>query len=434
MSFALGTYRDHPIEPRKRLLLQMSRLGYEFDQKLRHAFELAASKPDIRPEDEGLPDSYITLALYRSNTVLSRLVNLQERRYNLFHEYKRAPRCSLDEVVPGHKLAGVLNEAIADLGEGNKVIGVGHFLRAVVRLTLDQPAYDLGEFGFGGQVSHNTFSAETLLWGLGHTAWTPISKAPELKVILDNLDSRHPIEDHEYLLTMENGRIIFRPTSILDPFSLARAKGPPVQQLAVMPHFTDKYGGFYTSEILELEDMINSRVTREADLQHFFEQHPSFLRLWDFRDVYSQVVLTREEDGELIPDFLLIDQDLQQATVVDLKLPQKHIAVGTKNRRHFSQAVEEAKAQLRQYQSWFDDRHNRLKLRDRFGLEIYRPRLAMVIGRSSAFSDEVERQRLIATSPDVQVVTYDDIAERAKRRLLLIAEAERSGTAKGDAQ
>lgn len=412
------------IEPRRPLMRQMASCGLEFDQKLRHAFELAASKPDVRPEDDGLPDSYITLALYRTNTVLTRLVDLKERRLNLFHEYKLAPPCPVEEIRPGHKLARVLNEAISSLGNA-RVIGVGHFLRAVVRLTLDEPAHDVSYLGFRDQVIHNTFSAETILWGLGHTAWTPVSKAPELKQILDNLDGRHPVEDHEYLLTVEQGRVVFRPTSILDPYDVTRTQGPPVRRLAILPHFAGNYGGFRTDEILELEDLVNSVATSESDLQRFFERHPAFLRMWDFREVYPQIVLTREDGDELIPDFLLIDPELQHATIVDLKLPTTKITVGTKNRRRFSQAIEEAKAQLRTYQSWFDDRHNRLRLKDRFGLEIYRPRLAVVIGRSSSFLDELERQRLSSTALDVQVVTYDDIAERAKRRLFLIGEAER---------
>jgi hypothetical protein len=424
MYFIPGTYRDRPIEPRKPLMRQMAQSGLEFDQKLRHAFELAASKPDIQPEDDGLPDSYVTLALYRTNTVLSRMVDLQQRRLNLFHDYKLAPPCPLDDVVPGQRLAGVLNEAVSELA-GAKVIGVGHFLRAIVRLTLDQSAHDVGYLGFPGQVVHNTFSAETLLWGLGHTAWTPVSKAPELKVILENLDRRHPIDDHEYLMTREGGRLVFRPTSVLDPFDVARKEGQPARRLAVLPHFAQNYGGFQPSDILAFEDLINSKKSREVDLQKFLERHPAFLRLWDFRDVYPQVVLTREQDGELIPDFLLVDPALQQATIVDLKLPMKKVAVGAKDRRHFSQAVEEAIAQLRMYQAWFDDPHNRSNLKERFGLEIYRPRLAVVIGRSSSFADEMDRQRLVASTPDVQVVTYDDISERAKRRLVLVAGAER---------
>lgn len=403
---------------------QMAQCGLEFDQKLLHAFRLAASRPDVDPEDDGLPDSYITLALYRTNTILSRIVDLQEQRLNLFHDYKLAPPCPLDDVVPGEKLAGVLNEAITEIGEGS-VIGVGHFLRAIVRLTLDQPAHDVAYLGFRDQVIHNTFSAETILWGLGHTAWTPVSKAPEFRQILENLDGRHPIDDNEYLLTIDQGRLVFRPTTILDPFDVARPDGSPVRRLAVLPHFAESYGGFRAAEILELEDMINSKSTSEADLQRFFEHHPAFLRLWEFRDVYPQVVLTRDDHGDLIPDFMLIDPELQKATIVDLKMPVKRVAVGTRNRRRFSQAVEEARAQLLTYQNWFDDRSNRLKLKDRFGLDIYRPRLAVIIGRSSSFTDEIERQRLVHSSPDVQVVTYDDIAECAKRRLYLVARAER---------
>lgn len=403
---------------------QLAQCGLEVDQKLHHAFTLAASKPDIRPEDDGLPDSYITLALYRTNTILSRMIDLQERRLNLFHDYKLAPPCPLDEVVAGEKLADVLNESITLLGD-KKTLGVGHFLRAIVKLTLDQDAHDVSYLGFHDQVIHNTFSAETILWGLGHTAWTPVSKAPELRLILENLDGRYPIEDHEYLLTLDHDHLVFRPTSILDTYNIARVEGPPVKRLAVLPHLEGNYGGFRAAEILELEDLINSKSTKEKDLQKFFENHQAFSRLWDFRDVYPQIVLTREDDGELIPDFLLVDPALQRATIVDLKMPKKKVTIGTKNRRRFSAAVEEAIAQLRLYKDWFEDRHNRMKLKELCGLEIYRPRLAVIIGRASSFIDEVERQRLAASSPDIQVVTYDDIAEKAKRRLLLIAGAQR---------
>jgi hypothetical protein len=67
----------------KPLLRQMRDQGLEFDQLLRRALEASASNPDIDPEDEGFPDSYLTLALYRLNTTLTRVVDLDESRYNL---------------------------------------------------------------------------------------------------------------------------------------------------------------------------------------------------------------------------------------------------------------------------------------------------------------------------------------------------------------
>jgi hypothetical protein len=400
-------------------------MGLGFDQKLRHAFDMSASRPDVKPEDTGLPDSYITLALYRSDTVLTRIVELQDRRFNIFHEYKKAPPCPPDEVIPGRKLCGVLNEAIRMMGDG-KTIGAGHFLRSVVKMTLDWEPCDLKYLGFsGGGVIHNTFSAETILWGLGYDAWTPISKAPELRTILENLDARDPIEDHQYLLMMEGARLVFRPTSILNSYHMTSSNNRTCQRLAVLPHLRDTYGGFRASEILELEDLINSPAAQEADLQRFFERHPAFFRTWGYRDVFPQVCLSHDGEGDLIPDFVLVDPDLQRAMVLDLKLPQKKVIVGTKNRTRFSSAVQEAMAQLLKYRDWFEDTRNRASLKDRFGLELYRPRLAVVIGRSRDFADEVQRQRLASQRHDFDVVTYDDISSQAKRRLLLIGSANR---------
>ena len=75
----------------KPLLQQFREQNLEFDQMLRRALEVSASRPDIKPEDEGFPDSYLTLALYRLNTILTRTVNLDQTRYNIFHDYRRSP-------------------------------------------------------------------------------------------------------------------------------------------------------------------------------------------------------------------------------------------------------------------------------------------------------------------------------------------------------
>jgi len=53
-------------------------------------------------------------------------------------------------------------------------------------------------------------------------------------------------------------------------------------------------------------------------------------------------------------------------------------------------------------------------------MEVYEPKLIVVIGRSSEFVDEVDRQRLAADHPDIEVVTYDDLVEYAQRRRMLL--------------
>lgn len=406
----------------KPLLAELKRNGLGFDQKLMRALQASASKPKLDPEDFGFPDSYLTLALYRLNSILTRVVELDEKRYNLFHEYRLAPSCSPERVVPGNRLCWVLDKA-AELAAPGKTIGVGHFVRAVVSLTLDEEAEPA--YGFPGQVLHNTFSAETLLWGLGYTAWTPISKAPEIQDILRALDGRNPIDDVQYLLAVEGKRLVFRSTSLLDPYQMRRDSGLSVQRVAVLTHLKDEYAASTADEVLELEDLINNPRVKEPELQRFFEQHPQFLRIWDQREVYPQVYLTREGDGPLVPDFLLLDRELQRATVVDLKLPSARIVVRKRNRERFSSLITEARAQLIEYRDWFEDAHNRRKLKERFGMEIFRPRLGVIIGRSDSFRDEFDRQKLASGTADIEIAPYDDIVRHAQRRLALLRGAPR---------
>lgn len=400
------------------LLLQLNEKGLEFDQLLSRALEISASKPDISREDTGFPDSYLTLALYRLNSILTRIVYLDDQRFNLFHEYKLAPPCAPSDVIPGHRLCRVL-DAARSLAEPENVIGVGHFLRAIVTLSLDEPAWE-----YMGGTFHNTFSVETLLWGLGHSAWTSLQEAPEVVGILETLSAREPINDQQYMLTAERGRIIFRPISILDPYRMAD-KAHPRNRLGVLTHFSDGYSTFRPTHIMELEDLINNQRTKESDLQSFFERNPNLMRLWEYRDVYPEVYLTREEDGDLIPDFILVDPDLQKAMIIDLKLPQQRIVVGTKNRRRLSAPVQEARSQLLRYRDWFEESHNRTNIKERFGMQIYRPRLGVIIGRGDEFVSEFERQQIVSDNKDIEIVTYDDVVELAKRRLMLIQRAPR---------
>jgi hypothetical protein len=59
-------------------------------------------------------------------------------------------------------------------------------------------------------------------------------------------------------------------------------------------------------------------------------------------------------------------------------------------------------------------------LKDKVGMEIYNPRLMVVIGRSSEFRDEIERASLRADNPDIEIATYDDILNFAKNRTVFI--------------
>ena len=397
------------------LLAQLERRGLQFDQQMRRALEVSATRDFDEPEDVGFSDAFLTMALYRLNTPLTRLLDLDESALNIYHDYRFSTRCPADEVVPGWHLLAVLNEAAAAAANG--VIGVGHYLGAVAELGLAER----GEPGTT-QWTHDIFSVEALLAGTGRSLISKIDDAPEVVEALTSLQGENRVQDHEYLLTEERGRVVFRPRSFLGSFQiLSQREGG--SQLAYLNHPGDPYTPFTPPALLELEDLINSKSAKEKDLQAFFERNPHLLRLWEYRDVHPHVVLTHEDEGDLIPDFMLVDPELQKAMVLDLKLPHKRVVVGSKNRRHLAAPVQEAIAQVRRYGQWFEERGNRAKLKKRFGLEVYRPRLAVVIGRTCDFETAFERQALTDQSTGVKIVTYDDVATLARRRLTMVREA-----------
>jgi hypothetical protein len=175
-------------------------------------------------------------------------------------------------------------------------------------------------------------------------------------------------------------------------------------------------GLFTSDQIAELQELINSSSCKESDLQKFFQKHPQFLSRWDLPAILPQVHLPRSDDGDLIPDFLLCSPERHRAALVDLKLPGEKLVRRQKNRLRWSGAIVEAKAQLTEYRRWFDDPSHRQLLLPQAGMQIYRPSLAVIIGRFSEFADPLDRQKLNDDMQDIEIITYDEISDWAEKR------------------
>jgi cold shock CspA family protein len=170
-------------------------------------------------------------------------------------------------------------------------------------------------------------------------------------------------------------------------------------------------------EIDAFEDLVNTRGVSENALQTFLASHPHFLTGDDYASASSHIVLEREHDGPLIPDFVLKPHDPEGlADLVELKLPSAKLLIEKQNRVRLSAAVFEACAQLRAYSDYFESEDRRLAVADRFGIKVFRPRLYIVIGRRGKYDPAQFR----AAERDLQsftVRTYDDLIERARARL-----------------
>jgi hypothetical protein len=167
----------------------------------------------------------------------------------------------------------------------------------------------------------------------------------------------------------------------------------------------------------ELEYLINDSKSKEKDFQNFFEKHPDFIKTDEYRQVHSQVILTKNEHETYIPDFVLepVSQKLL-CDILELKLPSAKIFSLSKRRMRFSSAVFEVIAQLREYSMFFDEEVNRQKIYEKYGFSAFKPKMFVIIGRRGDLSP-IDVRKMEADIPNIILRTYDDIAEKAKARI-----------------
>jgi hypothetical protein len=114
--------------------------------------------------------------------------------------------------------------------------------------------------------------------------------------------------------------------------------------------------------------------------------------------------------------------------IAELKLPLEKIVQGRPARRGLAAAVRWGMDQLRTYREYFLDTQLAMRFRQRHGLEVYYPRLTLIIGRDRAFGTYLERQRL--SPPEVRLLTYDDVLRVAKHRALVLPFVEEAAALK----
>ena len=172
--------------------------------------------------------------------------------------------------------------------------------------------------------------------------------------------------------------------------------------------------------VLEFESLLNDPKTPELEFQRFFERNPEFLMTDEHVAVRPGFSLTggSEDYFGLRPDFLLQRRDVPFWDIAELKLPSAKMVRGRAQRRGWAAAVHSALDQLREYRRYFEDPELARQVREKMGVEVYYPRLTLVIGRDAAFGSYQERQKLVP--PEARILTYDDVLRLAKHRSLVL--------------
>ena len=167
----------------------------------------------------------------------------------------------------------------------------------------------------------------------------------------------------------------------------------------------------------ELEALVNDPTAKERDFQDFFERNPNFLLNDEYKTAHPHMVLAKDDVEVLVPDFVLepVDQS-SLCDLLELKLPSANVFVLKKRRMHYSGAVIEACAQLREYGAFFDEQKNRNRVYEEYGLQAFKPRMFVIIGRRGDAS-AIDVRKMESDVPRLRLITYDDLISRMKARV-----------------
>jgi hypothetical protein len=180
--------------------------------------------------------------------------------------------------------------------------------------------------------------------------------------------------------------------------------------------------------LLQFEALLGDPEAPESEFQRFFEEYPEYLMSDEYIAVRPGILLSGSGDFDLKPDFFLQRRDAPLWDIAELKLPLEKIVQGRPARRGLAAAVRWGMDQLRTYREYFLDTQLAMRFRQRHGLEVYYPRLTLIIGRDRAFGTYLERQRL--SPPEVRLLTYDDVLRVAKHRALVLPFVEEAAALK----
>jgi Domain of unknown function (DUF4263) len=157
------------------------------------------------------------------------------------------------------------------------------------------------------------------------------------------------------------------------------------------------------SLIEEFEALVDASLP-EADYQAFLEENPVFL------DPLAAEILNRRKLGlELITDFVIRRHD-SQYVVVEIEKPQDRVFTAGND---FTAQFSHASGQVLDFQGWVAE-NIAYAQRPMPGIE--NPKGLLIMGRRRDMSREGEAKlrRWIANSKHIEVLTFDDLARRAR--------------------
>lgn len=218
------------------------------------------------------------------------------------------------------------------------------------------------------------------------------------------------ISDDSYLvLSYANGKFVIKQQSSNGTVILS--DGISTTNGLFFPYFTST-----TAAITELEDLINTPNISEDELQKFLEKHPELILEDDYENAIPQARIVTENDS-WEADFVLVPFNQNNfCKIVELKLPEEKTEMKPKNGHlHIGHKLVAALQQIRDYHDAFYNDDTRNRFRERYGKNVYRPDLQLIIGRKGDF--QLKRNYLdLQKKENVKIMDWDSFLAKQKRK------------------
>ena len=169
-----------------------------------------------------------------------------------------------------------------------------------------------------------------------------------------------------------------------------------------------------SEKLAQFEELLNSRGTKEKDIQQFLRTTPEILFSLDDRycELRPHVCLYDSTGKRLIPDFMVCLEPERTWDIFELKMPYDAITVQSQDSESPSAQAARGIAELLRYRDVLSTRASRKSLAKKMGTAPYEPCLVMVIGRGNPQQRHTWQGR-IAGLPSVDIVSYDYLFQRA---------------------
>ena len=193
----------------------------------------------------------------------------------------------------------------------------------------------------------------------------------------------------------------------------------------ILPDGTECINGLYIfSErnkwiklLRQLQDLINNPKAKESELQNFLEENPELILDDDFDHPIPQATIITDDNIMWKADFVLIPKDqMGFAKILELKMPTEKISLKSKSgHSNFSSKLYKAISQLKDYYEAFNSEKTKLRFKEKYNTDIFKPDLQLLFGRRSGITNTREflaYQR----RENVQIKDWDTYLSELRRK------------------